>query len=76
MFLICLDSYLIARELAKKAEYISDLSTNESSLENHDSESLPTSVKQFVKRKDNDKNTLLWSPNDDILCKLFYILAK
>jgi len=71
--LIFLDTYLIAREKAKKAEKTSDISTHESSQEMHSN----SSIKQFKKSKINygkkKQDTVIWSsPCSELHCKLFY----
>jgi len=71
--LIFLDTYLIAREKAKKAENTSDICTHESSQEMHSN----SSIKQFKKSKINygkkKQDIIIWSsPCSELHCKLFY----
>lgn len=72
--ILFLESYLDAREKAKKAENTSALSTNESSLEESYYQNIQKSTKQMKKNKINKDQQVvksLWSPNSsDIVCKL------
>lgn len=70
-----LDSYALAREKAKKAEYTSDLSTTPTKHEyNNTKPTLKTKKKDKCRQKEN---SVLWNPSSsDCIGWLIYIIAN
>jgi len=71
-----LDNYTLARAKAKKAEYTSELSTNDSSSR-VESNISSKGKKILKKQKQTEVNRVMWSPKSiDNSCKLYFLLIK
>jgi len=72
-----LDNYTLARAKAKKAEYTSELSTNDSSSQVESNMRSSNGKKILKKQKQTEVNRVIWSPKSiDNSCKLYFLLIK
>jgi len=73
---VFLGNYSLARVKAKKAEYMSDLSTNDSSSQLESSTRSSKGKKMLQKQKQTADSRIMWSPKAlDNSCKLYFVLV-